>query len=43
MNNVRITDPDAVPAAADLLPGNWLVLRRGKRTLAGVAWPAATR
>lgn len=37
LNNVRVTDPDAAPGAADLLAGNWLVLRRGKRTLAGVA------
>jgi tyrosyl-tRNA synthetase len=43
VNNVRVTDPDAVPAVEDLLAGEWLVLRRGKRTLAGVAWPAATR
>jgi tyrosyl-tRNA synthetase len=43
VNNVRIADPEAVPSASDLLPGNWLVLRRGKRTLAGVAWPTATR
>jgi tyrosyl-tRNA synthetase len=35
-NNVRITDVDARPAAADLLPGGWLLLRRGKRNLAGV-------
>lgn len=37
LNNVRVTDPDAAPGAADLLAGNWLVLRRGKRTLAGIA------
>jgi tyrosyl-tRNA synthetase len=36
LNNDRVTDPDAVPSASDLLAGNWLVLRRGKRTLAGV-------
>jgi tyrosyl-tRNA synthetase len=36
LNNVRISDPEAVPGAADLLPGGWLLLRRGKRTLAGV-------
>jgi tyrosyl-tRNA synthetase len=41
VNNVRVSDPDAVPAAADLLAGGWLVLRRGKRTLAGVRSPAA--
>ncbi|HVV76655.1 MAG TPA: tyrosine--tRNA ligase [Mycobacteriales bacterium] len=36
LNNVRLTDADAVPGAADLLPGGWLVLRRGKRSLAGI-------
>jgi tyrosyl-tRNA synthetase len=36
LNNLRVTDPDLVPSAADLLAGNWLVLRRGKRALAGV-------
>jgi tyrosyl-tRNA synthetase len=41
LNNQRVSDPDLVPAAADLLPGKWLVLRRGKRSLAGVAWPSA--
>jgi len=33
VNNVRVTDPDHVPA--DLLHGKYLVLRRGKRTVAG--------
>jgi tyrosyl-tRNA synthetase len=37
LNNVRVTDADQVPTAADLLPGDWLVVRRGKRSLAGVA------
>jgi tyrosyl-tRNA synthetase len=37
LNNVRVTDAAAVPASADLLPGGWLVLRRGKRSVAGVA------
>jgi tyrosyl-tRNA synthetase len=36
LNNTRVSDPDAIPAAEDLLPGGWLVLRRGKRSLAGV-------
>ncbi len=36
LNNVRISDADARPAAADALPGGWLVLRRGKRNVAGV-------
>ena len=34
VNNVRIEDPDLVPT--DLLPGRWLVLRRGKKRFAGV-------
>jgi tyrosyl-tRNA synthetase len=37
LNNVRVSDPEAVPQGSDLLPGGWLVLRRGKRALAGVA------
>jgi tyrosyl-tRNA synthetase len=41
LNNVRVTDPEAVPTEADLLAGNWLVLRRGKRDLAGVSSTAA--
>ena len=36
VNNVRLDDPEAGPAAADLLAGGWLLLRRGKRNLAGV-------
>ncbi len=36
LNNERITDAAYVPADADLLRGSWLVLRRGKRHLAGV-------
>jgi tyrosyl-tRNA synthetase len=36
LNNARVTDPDLVPGADDLLPGGWLVLRRGKKHLAGV-------
>ena len=36
VNNTRVTDPEGVPAAADLLHGRWLVLRRGKKTIAGV-------
>jgi tyrosyl-tRNA synthetase len=36
VNNRRVEDPEAVPAAADLLHGRWLVLRKGKRHLAGV-------
>ena len=36
LNNVRVEDENAVPAEADLLHGRWLVLRRGRRTFAGV-------
>ncbi|WP_302053575.1 tyrosine--tRNA ligase [Nocardioides panacis] len=36
LNNERVTDPEMVPTEADLLGGSWLVLRRGKKNLAGV-------
>lgn len=36
LNNVRIEDPETVPGDADLLGGAWMVLRRGKKNLAGV-------
>ena len=36
LNNVRVTDVDLVPLAADVLDGGWLVLRRGKKNLRGV-------
>ena len=36
VNNVRVSDPDAAPDTADLLHGRWLVLRKGKRNVAGV-------
>jgi tyrosyl-tRNA synthetase len=36
LNNERITDADAVPADDAWLAGGWLVLRRGKRMIAGV-------
>jgi tyrosyl-tRNA synthetase len=36
LNNERVTDAEAVPAASDWLPGGWLVLRRGRRNVAGV-------
>jgi tyrosyl-tRNA synthetase len=32
LNNEKVTDPDQIPAPADLLRGKFLVLRRGKRT-----------
>jgi len=36
LNNVRLTDADQPPAPEDLLPGRLLLLRRGRRSLAGV-------
>jgi tyrosyl-tRNA synthetase len=36
LNNRRVADPEMVPADGDLLHGRWLVLRRGKRSLAAV-------
>jgi tyrosyl-tRNA synthetase len=36
LNNERVTDADAVPGADAWLAGGWLVLRRGKRSVAGV-------
>ena len=40
VNNERITDGEAVPSADTLLHGQFLVLRRGKRTFAGVEYTA---
>jgi tyrosyl-tRNA synthetase len=36
VNNQKIADEEWVPAAGDLLHGRWLVVRRGKRSVAGV-------
>ena len=36
LNNERVTDAEAVPPANAWLAGGWLVLRRGKRAVAGV-------
>jgi tyrosyl-tRNA synthetase len=36
LNNERVSDPDHRPGERDLLAGAWLVLRRGKKNLAGV-------
>jgi tyrosyl-tRNA synthetase len=35
-NNTKVTDESWRPAASDLLKGDWIVLRRGKRHTAGV-------
>ena len=37
LNNRKVTEADARPAEADLLHGRFLVLRRGKRTVGGIA------
>lgn len=36
VNNRRVGDPDEVPGVEELLHGRWLVLRKGKRNVAGV-------
>ena len=36
VNNQRQDDPDWQPSEADLVHGRWLVLRRGKKSMAGV-------
>ncbi|WP_280247516.1 tyrosine--tRNA ligase [Nocardia abscessus] len=36
VNNAKISDIEWTPADADYLHGRWLVLRRGKKSLAGV-------
>ncbi len=36
LNNVKVTDIEAVPTEDDLLHGRFLVLRRGKRTAGGI-------
>ena len=36
VNNVKVTTDEWVPAPSDFLFGRWLVLRRGKRNVAGV-------
>ena len=36
LNNARVAGEDAAVGPGDLLAGEWLVLRRGKRTLAAV-------
>jgi tyrosyl-tRNA synthetase len=41
LNNERVADADAVPADDAWLAGGWLVLRRGKRAVAGVQRTAA--
>jgi tyrosyl-tRNA synthetase len=41
LNNERVTDAEVVPGEEAWLAGGWLVLRRGKRAIAGVQRAAA--
>ncbi|MFZ2502172.1 MAG: tyrosine--tRNA ligase [Nocardioides sp.] len=36
LNNVRITDPEQAATLGDAIGGRWLVLRRGKKQMAGI-------
>jgi tyrosyl-tRNA synthetase len=36
LNNERVTDPEHRPGEPDLIGGSWMVLRRGKKSIAGV-------
>jgi tyrosyl-tRNA synthetase len=36
LNNERVSDPELRPSGKDLVAGEWLVLRRGKKSFAGV-------
>ena len=36
VNNAKVSDEQWTPGNSDILPGRWLVVRRGKRALAGV-------
>ena len=43
LNNVRVEDVEFGPTEADLIAGSWLVLRRGKKSFAGLEIaPSAT-
>ncbi|MGA6165159.1 tyrosine--tRNA ligase [Amycolatopsis magusensis] len=37
VNNTKVTDEEWKPGSGDLLHGRWLVVRRGKRNIAGVS------
>ena len=41
LNNRRVTDPEAVLEPQDLLHGRYAILRRGKKTVGGVAFDPA--
>ena len=36
LNNDRVSDPEHAPTETDLVGGSWLVVRRGKKNIAGV-------
>jgi tyrosyl-tRNA synthetase len=36
LNNTRVQDPELTPGEDDLVGGGWLVLRRGKKHIAGI-------
>ena len=36
VNNIRVDSDEWAPQASDFLYGRWLVLRRGKRNIAGI-------
>ena len=37
LNNIRLADPESSVSASDLLNSEWLVLRRGRKTIVGVS------
>ena len=37
VNNAKVTDADAALTSADLLPGGYVVVRRGKRTVGALS------
>ena len=44
LNNRRVTDPDATIGSEDLLHGRYVIVRRGRKTVAAAAFdPAVTR
>jgi tyrosyl-tRNA synthetase len=36
VNNLKVTDADATLQESDLLPGGYVIVRRGKRTVGAV-------
>jgi len=37
VNNAKVTDADAALSTADLLPGGFVIVRRGKRTVGALS------